>query len=172
MRAMKLVSGFFASLPNFKLHQHPNAFKINLTSEWSWFYLRQEQLFLFLQDGTHLATKWRNRLLSSKAQLCIGEQTITMEHLRDIIESEQYTKLDHNLVRTDLNPKDRQNYRSCEKLASDDVLNILKNNNNTQGTFVYLQLLRLIITTYIETTTPLETRKLVEHYVIIPNKIV
>ncbi|CAF1513074.1 unnamed protein product [Rotaria sp. Silwood1] len=158
MRAMRLVSGFFASLPNFKLHQHPNAFKINLTSEWCWFYLRQEQLFLFLQDATHLATKWRNRLLSSTAQLCIGEQTITIEHLRDIIQSGQYTRLDHNLIQTDLNPKDRQNYRSCERLASDDVLNILKNNTNTQGTFVYLQLLRLIIIAYIEPTTSLKTR--------------
>ncbi|CAF4316655.1 unnamed protein product, partial [Rotaria sp. Silwood2] len=158
MRAMRLVSGFFASLPNFKLHQHPNAFKINLTSEWPWFYLRQEQLFLFLQDATHLATKWRNRLLSSTAQLCIGEQIITIEHLQDIIDNDQYTKLDHNLIRTDLNPKDRQNYRSCERLASDDVLNLLKMNTNTQGTFVYLQLLQLIIIAYIEPTTPLKTR--------------
>jgi hypothetical protein len=148
VRAMRLVSGFFASLPNFKLHEHPNAFKVNLTSKWPWFYLRQEQLLLFFQDPTHLATKWRNRLLSSTAQLCIGQQTITMDHLRNIIESEKYTKLDHNLISTDLNPKDRQNYRSCERLVSDFVLNILKNNSATQGTFVYLHLLRLIITAY------------------------
>ncbi|CAF1343955.1 unnamed protein product, partial [Didymodactylos carnosus] len=108
MRAMRLVSGFFATLPDFKLHQHPNAFKLNLTSKWCWFYLRQEQLFLFLQDPTHLVTKWRNRLLSSTVQLCIGQQIITIEHLRDIIESRQYTKLDHNLIRTDINPKDHQ----------------------------------------------------------------
>lgn len=118
-----------------------------------------------------MATKWRNRLLSSTAQLCIGEQTITIEHLRDIIESGQYTKLDHNLIRTDLNLKDRQNYRSCERISSNDVLNILKTNTNTQGTFIYLQLLRLIITAYIETTTPLKTRKLLKHYMTIPNKI-
>ncbi|CAF5063081.1 unnamed protein product, partial [Rotaria sp. Silwood1] len=41
MRAMRLTSGFFASLPNFALHKHPNAFKINLTSKWSWLFLRQ-----------------------------------------------------------------------------------------------------------------------------------
>ena len=117
-----------------------------------------------------MATKWRNRLLSSTAQLCIGEQTITIEHLQDIIERREYTKLDHNLIRTDLNPKDRQNYRSCERLASDDVLNLLKINTNTQGTFVYLRLLRLIIIAYIEQATPLKTRKLREHYMIIPNK--
>ena len=126
---MRLITGFFASLLNFALHKHPSAFNINLTSKWSWFYLRQEQLLLFLQDPTHLVTKWRNRLLSSKAQLCIGQRSITMEHLRHIIDSEQYTKLDHNLTKTDLNPKDRRNYHSCIKLISDDVLNILNNNN-------------------------------------------
>ena len=160
MRAMRLITGFFASLPNFSLHKHPNAFNINLTSKWSWFYLRQEQLLLFLQDPTHLVTKWRNRLLSSKAQLCIGQRSITMEHLRHIIDSEQYTKSDHNLTKTDLNPKDRQNYHSCIKLISDDVLDILNNNTNTQGTFVYLRLLKLIVIAYIEKMTPVRARKL------------
>jgi hypothetical protein len=94
-----------------------------------------------------------------------------MDHLRNIIESEKYTKLDHNLISTDLNPKDRQNYRSCERLVSDFVLNILKNNSATQGTFVYLHLLRLIITAYIETTTPLKTRKITKFYLISLNKI-
>ncbi|CAF1242043.1 unnamed protein product [Didymodactylos carnosus] len=57
MRAMRLMSGCFASLPNFKLHEHPNAFKIRSISKWPWFYLRQGQLLLFLQDPTHLVTK-------------------------------------------------------------------------------------------------------------------
>lgn len=126
---------------------------------------------MFLQDATHLVTKWRNRLLSSTAQLCIGEQIITIQHLQDIIDSDQFTKLDHNLIQTDLNPRDRQNYQSCERLASDDVLNLLKMNANTQGTFVYLQLLRLIIIAYIEPTTTLKTRKLPGDYMLIPNKI-
>ncbi|CAF1396559.1 unnamed protein product, partial [Didymodactylos carnosus] len=63
MRAMRLMSGFFASLPNMKLHQRPEAFEIYLPSKWPWFYLRRQQLLLFLQDPTHLATKWRNRSL-------------------------------------------------------------------------------------------------------------
>ncbi|CAF4150584.1 unnamed protein product [Adineta steineri] len=71
----------------------------------------------------------------------------------------QYTKLDHSLNHTDLNPKDIQNYRSCEKIASDAVLNILKNNANMQGTFIYIYLLRLLITVYIQRTTPILTLK-------------
>ncbi|CAF1608899.1 unnamed protein product, partial [Didymodactylos carnosus] len=85
---------------------------------------------------THLATKWRNRLLCSTAQLMMGPQLISIEHLQDIIDSNAYSKLDHGLVRTDINLKDRQNYRSCEKLTSNDLLNIVRNNPSTSGTFV------------------------------------
>jgi len=162
MSAMRLVSVLFRSLPNFQLHRHPDVFEISLVSKWPWYYLRQEQLFLFLQDGTHVVTKWRNRLLSSTAILCIGHQTINMDHVRDIIENAQYIKLDHNLNLTDLNPKDRQNYRSCEKIPSDSVLNILKNYTHAQGTFAYIYLSRLIITTYIQRTTPLKTSTLLK----------
>ncbi|CAF1562748.1 unnamed protein product, partial [Rotaria sp. Silwood1] len=62
VRAMRLMSGFFGSLPNFQVHRHPQAFEIKTTSHWPWFYLREQQVLLFFQDATHLVTKWRNRL--------------------------------------------------------------------------------------------------------------
>ncbi|CAM4816168.1 unnamed protein product [Rotaria magnacalcarata] len=118
VRAMRLMSGFFGSLPNFQIHQHPQAFQIKTTSHWPWFYLREQQLLLFFQDATHLVTKWRNRLLSSAAELRLGNQFISIDHLYDIIHNEMYTKLDHGLTKSDINPKDRQNFSSCLKLTS------------------------------------------------------
>ncbi|CAF4109650.1 unnamed protein product, partial [Rotaria sp. Silwood1] len=55
---------------------------------------------------THLVTKWRNRLLSTTADLRLGQDRITIEHLKHIIDSGQYTKRDHGLTKSDLNPKD------------------------------------------------------------------
>ena len=78
---MRLMSGFFASLPYFPAHQHPQAFHINISSNWTWFYLREQQLLLFFQDATHLVTKWRNRLLSSTAELRLGNQSVSINHL-------------------------------------------------------------------------------------------
>lgn len=156
---MRLASGFFASLPNFKLNEHQESFDFKTVSQWPWFYLRNKQLLLFYQDPVHLVTKWRNRLLSATAQLRFGQQYISMEHLVDIIEDSGYSKLDHGLTRTDLNPKDRQNYNSCVKIASDDVLSILVDGTETYGTFVYLQLLKMIIRTYVEKTTSINERK-------------
>ena len=81
-----------------------------------------------------------------------------MEHLIDILNDNTYSKLDHGLTRTDLNPKDKQNYHSCVRIASDDVLSILVKNHTTYGTYVYLLLLEMIINTYVEKTTRIDDR--------------
>ncbi|CAF1180854.1 unnamed protein product [Didymodactylos carnosus] len=88
----------------------------------------------------------------------VGQQLISIQHLQDIIDSDAYSKLDHGLVRTDINPKDRQNYRSCEKLTSNDLLNIVRSNPKTSETFVYLHLLKLLIAAYIEKSTTVAER--------------
>ena len=97
--------------------------------------------------------------MSSTAKLVLGLQSITMQHLQDIIDNE-FSKFDHGLCQTDINPKDKQNYRSCEKIASEDVLSILKQNNDMQATYVYLRLLKQIISAYIGKTTRITDRLL------------
>ena len=105
--------------------------------------------FFFLQDPTHLVTKWRNRLLSRTADLHIGDKIISMSHLQNTVKSKNYTKVDHGLTRSDLNPKDRQNYRSCVKFTAEGISSILASDLDTLGTHVYLQILKMLITTYI-----------------------
>ncbi|CAF4487597.1 unnamed protein product, partial [Didymodactylos carnosus] len=156
MRAMRLMSGFFASFPHCKLHERAAAFRIETANEWPWFFLRQEQLFIFLQDPIHLVVKWRNRLLSQRAELRIGNGIICIQHLQNILKYDNYTKLDHGMIKSDINPKDRQNHRSCVKLTSDDVLNILNEETDANGTLLYLTLLKMIITSYIEKSTSVE----------------
>jgi hypothetical protein len=80
-----------------------------------------------------------------------------MEHLLDLLVSHE-KKLEHNLVKTDLNPKDKQNFLSCKKISSQNVLELLKQKKETHATYVYLQLLQYIITAYIETNTSIEDR--------------
>jgi hypothetical protein len=157
--AMRLASNFFASLPNFKLDKHQHAFEIDIPNDWTWFFLNRNQLFLFFQDPVHLVTKWRNRLLSSKADLCIGNDKISMAHIEQLINNNNYTKLDHGLTKSDINPKDRQNYNSCIKLISDDVINLLNDSMDTNGTVVYLTLLKMIVKAYIDKSTSIRERK-------------
>ncbi|CAF1287092.1 unnamed protein product [Didymodactylos carnosus] len=73
-------------------------------------------------NGIHLGTKIRNRLLSKRVQLFMGKQSVDITHLSSLIEN--YSKLDHNLVRSDIFPHDRQNFSSCLKISSVDHLKI------------------------------------------------
>ena len=159
---MRLASHFFASLPNFKLDQHRSAFKIDLSKDWTWFFLNRKQLFLFLQDPVHLVTKWRNRLLSSTAELCFGNDEIRMGHVETLLNNDNYTKLDHCLTKSDIDPKDRQNYQSCIRLISDDVIRLLHSEDNTNGTIVYLKLLKLIVKAYVDKSTSISERKSID----------
>lgn len=52
LRSMRLASGFFAWEPDARFVHHPDAFKINVPSNWDWFFIGQSQLCLFFQVST------------------------------------------------------------------------------------------------------------------------
>ncbi len=156
LKAMQISLGFFTSTPNIDLlNGNKNLLQINIPSTWVFFFMRKRQMYLCMQDGIHLATKIRNRLLSTVATLSINNHQIHINDLLCIIE--KYSKIDHNLVKSDVFPKDRQNFSSCLKITSDDVLNLLKE-MNAKGTYIYLYLLKLVIITYIKADTDILVR--------------
>ena len=55
-----------------------------------------------------------------------------MQDLQTLID--KYSKLDHNLVLSDIYVKDRQNYASCLKISSTNVLDMLDQNKSIFGT--------------------------------------
>jgi len=132
--AMRACLGFFSY---YAFVNHPDAFQVNVPITWNWFYMKHELLFICMQDPVHVCTKLRNRLLSETATLLLSDQLINIHPLLYIIES--FSKLDHGIVRSDINVKDRQNYRSCVKISSDNVLFLLKKIPNSLGISIYLQ---------------------------------
>ncbi|CAF3980166.1 unnamed protein product [Rotaria sp. Silwood1] len=81
----------------------------------------------------------------------MGDYQISLEDLQNLID--KYSKLDHNLVLSDIYVKDRQNYASCLKISSLNVLNMLDQNENSFGTHCYLTILRFVTITYIDKAT-------------------
>ncbi|CAM4788583.1 unnamed protein product [Rotaria magnacalcarata] len=155
-KAMRICLGFFSRTPHVDLLTgNDNLLTIDIPSNWRFFFMRPHQLFLCMQDGTHLVTKIRNRLLSETASLNINNDNIDINHLLQIIEN--HPKLDHNLVHSDILPHDKQNYSSCLKITSDDVLTLLNQMNN-KATYTYLYLLKLIILAYVKSDTEILSR--------------
>jgi hypothetical protein len=158
LHAMRISLGFFAS---FAYDDHPDILSIDLPTNWSWFFMQHEQLYVCLQDPIHICTKLRNRLLSKKATLLLGNQLVNIEPLllgnqlvnieplllgNQLVNIEpllylieKFSKLDHALVRSDIDPKDRQNYKSCTKISSDNVLNLFEQVPNAIGISIYLK---------------------------------
>ncbi|CAF3235280.1 unnamed protein product [Rotaria sp. Silwood2] len=152
--AMMLVSGFFGVLINSPKSKHSSLLKVAIPTSWSWFYLPAEQLFLFMQDATHVCTKLRNRLLQSSAIMMMGENVISIDYLLQLIESQ--SKFKHNLVKSDICPRDKQNYRSCEKLCA--ALEYLKEISGSDATVVYINIIRCVIIAFIDTSTTTSDR--------------
>lgn len=156
LKAMLLSLGFFARAPNVDLLTGSDQLlHIDIPKHWKFFFMRPTQLFLCMQDGVHLVTKIRNRLLSDTANLCVNEERIDVNHLLEIIVN--HPKIEHNLVKSDVFPHDRQNYASCLKITSEDVLALLEHRDN-KATFIYLYLLKLIILTYVKKDTDILSR--------------
>ena len=156
LKAMKLALGFFIRAPNIILaSQKDDFFDIHVPQSWNFFFMRSQQLFYCMQDGIHLVTKIRNRLLSTTANLSLGGMKISIDHLLALIRN--HPKIDHNLVKSDIIPHDRQNFASCIKITSDDVLALL-NTPETQATKLYLYLLKLVILTYVRSDTSVHDR--------------
>ncbi|CAF2185508.1 unnamed protein product [Rotaria magnacalcarata] len=153
---MRICLGFFSRTPHVDLLTgNDNLLTIDIPSNWRFFFVRPHQLFLCMQDDTHLVTKIQNRLLSETASLNINNDNIDINQLLQIIEN--HPKLDHNLVHSDILPHDKQNYSSCLKITSDDVLTLLNQMNN-KATYTYLYLLKLIILAYVKSDTEILSR--------------
>ena len=73
----------------------------------------------------HLATKVRNRMLSSTAtMLLMGKQGMSIDTLHHVLSSS--SKFFHGLVSSDLNQKDHQNYTSRRRISRDEVFQALQ----------------------------------------------
>lgn len=99
--------------------------------------MRSKQLIVCFQDSIHICTKLRNRMLSSKATMLIGNQLVSVDHLLQLIQSS--SKMVHNLVKSDVLPRDRQNFSACEKISNEAVLTALASVPYSTATRVYLE---------------------------------
>ena len=152
--SMRLVSGFFANLSHDPKTRHPATFMIGISASWSWFYLSNKQMFLCMQDAIHICTKLRNRLLSNSAVMMLGNASISIEHLQQMIDTQ--SKFKHKLVKSDICPRDRQNFRSCEKLCA--ARDCLRDVNDSHGTFVFVTIIRCIIVAFVDRSTTVPER--------------
>eukprot|EP00795_Rhopilema_esculentum_P015908 gene15908-7240_t len=116
----------------------------NVPCEWT-FYLMPalSTKCLYAQDTIHLLAKLKTRLLLPSNILSIGAEVACRGHLVEVLK--QFPKERRGLTQKSIDCKDKQNYLSIELLVSESVEKCLKESRcslRTQGTVVYLQLMR------------------------------
>ena len=92
--------------------------------------------FLIFPRSSASYYQMEKSVIVDNSGLSLENNKISITHIENLINSVNYTKLDHGLTRSDVNPKDRQNYHSCLKLISDDVFNLLNDDVDSNGTVV------------------------------------
>lgn len=107
----------------------------------------------YIQDIVHIATKLRNFLLrsiSDKKIIPFGKNLIRVEHLYELLK--MFTKDKHQLTLSTLNPKDKQNFRSVQRICHSRVTNLLRDHvANSCATVQFLYILRDIIDSFMDT---------------------
>lgn len=101
----------------------------------------------YIQDPPHIATKLRNWFLKTKGlknakNIPFGTKFyIDAGHVQFLLETESKAK--HLLTRTALNPIDRQNYNSAQRICHKRVTDLLSSKvRNSDATIKFLEILR------------------------------
>lgn len=112
--------------------------------------INQRVHYKFVQDMTHVATKLRNRGLKTSIVLPLGNKQISFAHLKILLNS-TVPKSIHGLTISDIDPKDRQNYRSFEKITSERVRNALSEYvMDSEGTVKFLEKCHQITSSFMQ----------------------
>lgn len=109
--------------------------------------LTKDMSFFVTQDIIHTVNKGRNRLLKKDIKLPMGNHTVSINHLQQLL---RYVhKSVHGLSHSDVFPVDRMNYHSFQKITQDRVIRALQERiTNSEGTVQYLLVFRDIANSF------------------------
>ena len=131
-------------------------------SNWTWFNAGFKPDCVFFQDTIHLVVKLKSRLLKASIILPFGKKHVASRgHIVDLINkcSKDLTEL----TMSNINPKDKMNYKSAEKMCKEKVTSLLLEQvPGSLATSTYLTLMRKIMTSFQDPAlTPLERIELI-----------
>jgi len=110
----------------------------------------------YVQDVVHIATKLRTRILKAGIILPMGDYMVSISHLKSM--TEMFSKDKHFLTNTDLNPIDKMNFRSAEKMCSQKVTELLNNIEGSEATILFLKTMNDVLSSFLDKTISVEER--------------
>ena len=143
LKAMRLITDFPFSQQN--------------VFEWDWYHMgKGKGSECCFQDTVHILTKMRTRFLKDGIVLPLGDYFASVDHLKLLIS--KFGKDKHLLTSSDLSPEDKMNFRSAQKMSSDRVINLLDSVPESNGTRVYLKIMRYIESAFLDSSLDVQDR--------------
>ncbi|KAG5679941.1 hypothetical protein PVAND_009476 [Polypedilum vanderplanki] len=104
-----------------------------------------------IQDFLHLTKKLKNLLYDLVREMMMGQYKITVNHL--ILLIKKFPKTQHRLNASDLDTTDRMNYDCISKITNSHVIELLQHIEGSNGTIIYLQLIKKYLEAFVEKST-------------------
>lgn len=131
------------------------------------------------QDTVHISTKLKTRMLNERISLQMGNQVVSASYVKTLIET--FSKDKHLLCLSHLQGKifncetnilslpvlgnDKMNFEAIDKMASDNVIQLLKEIPDAEATAQYLFLTRCILNSFLAKDITAEKRVYLMWYV-------
>ncbi|CAG9814094.1 unnamed protein product [Phaedon cochleariae] len=126
-------------------------------ASWNWFQANLETENIPVQDTVHIGTKFRNRLLKPSIYLPVGNKIISSSHLAILISN--ISKDVHFLTGYDINPDDKMNFQSVERIISEKVTTALLDHvPNSEATAFYLKIIRDMLNCFLMKNMSIQMR--------------
>lgn len=125
-----------------------------------WFSYGHNQCPFYIQDVVHLTTKLRNQFLKTMKNprlLPFGKKLfVRSQHVQFLLQN--FSKDQHCLTATVLNPIDRQNFSSAMRMCDPKVQTLLQNHvNESDATIKFLEIVYNVTTAFLDRSlAPLE----------------
>lgn len=124
-------------------------FDLKPNPNWPWFQAVLKPTFLCIQDHIHVGVKLKTRLLKPSIVLPMGPfKTVSRGHLVELITQTQ-TRDQHLLCLSDINPKDKMNFKALQKMSDPKVSSLLRKEvKDSEATSTYLELMNQVVAAY------------------------
>lgn len=103
------------------------------------------------QDSLHILKKMKTSLYDECDLLQIGPNFASLAHL--VIIFKEFDKIEHNLTLADIDPSDSMNYTCLEKITDNKVITLLGTIQKSEGTVMFLNIMKSIKKAYVDETT-------------------
>ncbi|KAK3922722.1 Ribosome biogenesis protein BOP1-like protein [Frankliniella fusca] len=122
-------------------------------TNWNFFQSHKVQPQLCIQDHIHTATKLKSRLCKPSVIIPFGKALVSRGHLISLVET--VSRDLHNICGSDIDCKDKMNYRAVQKLTNPKVTELLRKHVPlSDGTATYLEMISDTLDSFTDPSLP------------------